>query len=357
MSAIMTGLVWELPIQGGFGRPEKYILLAYADHADQNGTSIFPSIELISKKTGYEERSVQAVTRRLEEMGYLVPDGAGPRGTNRWRIPLHRMPDGGAKIAPLPIIEQPAGEPPDMAGGAIFAPVQPAAPEGIAPEEIAPEPSVVVKTKEEEGTGWKNIFSQELQEKLQQAGIYQKTWPEILVRLQEDWTEDDVKAVLNWMHQTNADMTRAAQRFVARIREGTKAPEQFYPLDLPEEPDQAPEDETEPDPGLAAADASIFWPVDGGSGYTPSQAWQTVLDQLRMEMSMANFYKWARDTIPVRWDGERLQVMARNSHTRDWLDDRLKPTATRLLKGILNRDLQIEFVAVDATETEPACQP
>lgn len=134
MSAIMTGLVWDLPILGEFGRPEKYILLAYADHADQNGKSIYPSVELIARKTGYEERAVQVITRILEKLGYLVDDGQGPHGTNRWAIPLERDA-GGAKIAPLPKN----------------------APEGNAPEEFAPE-LVVGEVKESTTTTTANIF-------------------------------------------------------------------------------------------------------------------------------------------------------------------------------------------------------
>jgi DnaD/phage-associated family protein len=140
MSGLVMGLVWEQPITEGFGRPEKYILLAYADHADQNGRSIYPSVELVSKKTGYEERSVQAITRNLEKSGFLLPDGMGPNGTNRWRIPLERTEKGGAKITPQPV--------------QIFAP------EGIAPEGFAPKPSVEVKpSEEEEAKPPQNLFA------------------------------------------------------------------------------------------------------------------------------------------------------------------------------------------------------
>jgi DnaD/phage-associated family protein len=125
MSALVMGLVWELPETQLFGRAEKYILLAYADHADSYGKNIYPSIDLVSKKTFYEERSVQSTTRRLESMGLLIDDGIGPRGTNRWRIPISFLPDGGAKIAPVQNEMQ-----------------------KIAPEGIAPEPSVVVKTNQ-----------------------------------------------------------------------------------------------------------------------------------------------------------------------------------------------------------------
>ena len=126
MSALVSGLVWDMPETDVFGRAEKLVLLAYADHADHKGYNIFPSVELISKKTFYKERAVQMTTRKLEELGLLIDDGVGPRGTNRWRIPVVFGTDGGAKIAPHTEISKNA-------------------PEGNAPEGNAPEPSVVVK--------------------------------------------------------------------------------------------------------------------------------------------------------------------------------------------------------------------
>jgi len=126
MSALVMGLVWELQETAEFGRAEKYVLLAYADHADSAGKNIYPSVDLVARKTFYKERAVQITTHNLEKMGFLLPDGMGPRGTNRWRIPIIFLSDGGAKIAPV----QNA--------------VLKNAPEGNAPEENAPEPSVVV---------------------------------------------------------------------------------------------------------------------------------------------------------------------------------------------------------------------
>jgi len=143
MSGLVMGLVWELPIEGEFGRAEKFILLAYADHSDQNGKNIFPSIDLISTKTGYRERAVQLATKTLEKLGLLVQDGLGPHGTNRWHIPLLRA-EGGVKIAPLPPADvsknAPEGNAPLTA-----AEMSKNAPEGNAPEGNAPEPEVVVK--------------------------------------------------------------------------------------------------------------------------------------------------------------------------------------------------------------------
>jgi hypothetical protein len=84
MSVKVMGAVWDLKI----GRDEKLVLLAYADHASHDGSSIYPAVSTIAEKTGYSERSVQSITRDLEQQGYLIPDGQGMHGTNRWRIPI-----------------------------------------------------------------------------------------------------------------------------------------------------------------------------------------------------------------------------------------------------------------------------
>lgn len=122
MSVKTMAQVWDLDLP----RDEKFVLLAYADHADHNGDNIFPSVETIKRKTGYSERSVQEITRSLEKNGWLVPAGKGPKGTNKWSF-------GGAKTAP-----------------AEFAPVQSGAGGGAEPtgegvRPTAPEPLRTIK--------------------------------------------------------------------------------------------------------------------------------------------------------------------------------------------------------------------
>jgi hypothetical protein len=92
MSVKIMGLVWDLD-NSVIDREEKYVLLAYVDHADHNGYNIFPSIDLICQKTGYKERAAQMITRSLVAKGFLIPDGKGPKGTNKWKY------GGGAKNA------------------------------------------------------------------------------------------------------------------------------------------------------------------------------------------------------------------------------------------------------------------
>lgn len=71
---------------------EKFVLLAYADHADHEGGSIFPANATVAKKTGYSVRAIQRITRRLEESGFLIADGenvGGRHRSNRWKIPIY----------------------------------------------------------------------------------------------------------------------------------------------------------------------------------------------------------------------------------------------------------------------------
>jgi Helix-turn-helix domain/DnaA N-terminal domain len=103
MSVKAMSLVWDMPCPAQindfeFKPGHKFVLVAYADHADHHGKNIYPSIATIAKKTGYEDRSVQRLTHELEQMLVLVPDGQGPRGTNKWYLPFS---EGGDKIAPL----------------------------------------------------------------------------------------------------------------------------------------------------------------------------------------------------------------------------------------------------------------
>jgi len=74
------------------------------------------------------------------------------------------------------------------------------------------------------------------------------------------------------------------------------------------------------------------------------QAWQSVLGQLQMEMPKASFDTWVRDTRPLSYDNCTLTIGARNAYARDWLESRLSSTVSRLLTGIMNLSVGINFV-------------
>jgi len=83
------------------------------------------------------------------------------------------------------------------------------------------------------------------------------------------------------------------------------------------------------------------------------QAWQSVLGQLQMEMPRASFDTWVRDTKPVSYQDGTLTVGVRNAYARDWLENRLSSTVSRLLLGITNSSTDVRFI-VSGNEVESA---
>ncbi|PJH76266.1 MAG: chromosomal replication initiator protein DnaA [Anaerolineae bacterium CG_4_9_14_0_8_um_filter_58_9] len=74
------------------------------------------------------------------------------------------------------------------------------------------------------------------------------------------------------------------------------------------------------------------------------RAWQSALGQLQMEMPKASFDTWVRDTRIVDFEEGVFTIGVRNAYARDWLESRLSSTVTRLLMGIMNRDIDVQFV-------------
>ena len=83
------------------------------------------------------------------------------------------------------------------------------------------------------------------------------------------------------------------------------------------------------------------------------QAWQSVLGQLQMEMPRASFETWVRDTQAISLEDGVMTVSVRNAYARDWLESRLSSTVSRLLVGILNQSIAVNFVVADGSEENP----
>jgi hypothetical protein len=90
---------------------------------------------------------------------------------------------------------------------------------------------------------------------------------------------------------------------------------------------------------------------------TPEQAWQSVLGQLQMEMPRASFDTWVRDTQLLTYENGLVTIGVRNQYARDWLENRLTSTVSRLLAGMLNQGVEVRFEvasnASDESEEEP----
>lgn len=84
------------------------------------------------------------------------------------------------------------------------------------------------------------------------------------------------------------------------------------------------------------------------------QAWQATLGQLQMEMPKASFDTWVRDTRVLQHQESTFTIGVQNAYARDWLENRLTSTVTRLLTGLMGMPQSIRFVVQhheDETET------
>lgn len=85
----LTTKVWRLNVAA----PVKYVLVAMAGLAKEDGSNVFPSVAYLAHICQISERMVQRHQRTLQDLGLIVPDGSvkGGRGLcNRWRIVVEK---------------------------------------------------------------------------------------------------------------------------------------------------------------------------------------------------------------------------------------------------------------------------
>jgi len=90
------------------------------------------------------------------------------------------------------------------------------------------------------------------------------------------------------------------------------------------------------------------------------QAWQAALGQLQMEMSKVSYDTWVHDAELVSYEDGSFIIGVPNAYARDWLENRLSSTLTRLLTGIMNRTVEVRFIVwqnIQATEPSEIIEP
>jgi hypothetical protein len=90
----------------------------------------------------------------------------------------------------------------------------------------------------------------------------------------------------------------------------------------------------------------------GGGVMKPHEAWQSVLGQLQLEMPRASFESWVRDTEVISFEKNVLTICARNAYAKDWLESRLADTIQKMLKGILNQSVLVQYVVSETLEAK-----
>lgn len=95
MSVKLMAQVWELELP----QNEKFVLLAFADHADDDGRC-YPSIRRVAWKTGYDDRQIKRIVGKLRQRGLMqILKNASPN----FPVVYVLVTTGGDKLSPLPI--------------------------------------------------------------------------------------------------------------------------------------------------------------------------------------------------------------------------------------------------------------
>lgn len=90
MSKALMLSVWECDLP----HPKKTVLTAMAYNGADDGSSIFPSVETIARRSGYKPRQVHNIQKQLRDDGILVKDGRRPltgNGRGRGYTTIYRM--------------------------------------------------------------------------------------------------------------------------------------------------------------------------------------------------------------------------------------------------------------------------
>ena len=84
-------------------------------------------------------------------------------------------------------------------------------------------------------------------------------------------------------------------------------------------------------------------------------AWQATLGQLQLEMSKASFDTWVSSAEFLGYDEDKscFEIGVRNAYARDWLDDRLNETISRLLTGMMGAPVTTAFKVWSPNASKP----
>jgi chromosomal replication initiation ATPase DnaA len=90
----------------------------------------------------------------------------------------------------------------------------------------------------------------------------------------------------------------------------------------------------------------------GLSSVGPEKAWQIAVDHLKMDMPKATFDTWVQHCEFVSFENGRFTIGVYNPYNREWLASRLTSTLVRLLTGIMNQTVEIEFTVLEQAVDE-----
>jgi hypothetical protein len=87
---------------------------------------------------------------------------------------------------------------------------------------------------------------------------------------------------------------------------------------------------------------------------SPARAWDTVKDQLKLEMDRAAYTTWVEDTWFLDYHSNTFSIGIKDDQARDWAASRLTDTAARILLGLMGQEVNIRFItAQPADQSDP----
>jgi chromosomal replication initiator protein len=86
-------------------------------------------------------------------------------------------------------------------------------------------------------------------------------------------------------------------------------------------------------------------------------AWKNLIGQLQMEMSKATFDTWVRSSEFIKYDQQEFTIGVQNAYARDWLESRLSSTVNRILTGMMNEPVSVQFIVWHKEQSLPEPVP
>lgn len=83
----------------------------------------------------------------------------------------------------------------------------------------------------------------------------------------------------------------------------------------------------------------------------PQKIWQSVLEQLQLQVSKPNFDTWLKDTRGVSFGKDSFVVGVPNAFVAEWLRERLSSLIRRTLSNVIGRTVDVQFTVLPG---EPA---
>lgn len=93
----IEAIAWALRVP--VGGNQKVCLLGLANHAHPDGSEAYPSLDTLATYAHCDRSTARRNVQKLEEAGWIVADGLGPRGQNKYRLAMGGTPSGGGDDA------------------------------------------------------------------------------------------------------------------------------------------------------------------------------------------------------------------------------------------------------------------